>query len=248
MQQCLILLITLLFLTAAQANPPFLTDNPEPTEYQHLEFYYYAFLDKTHNTTNVQIPAIEIDWGFAPNWEWYIQAPAVLNALQTGPNTYGLGDTETGILYRFVQETANRPQIGITPAWVIPTGDAQRNLGNGRGWARLPIWLQKSWGSWTSYGGGGYAINSAVGAKNYSFGGLVIQRQLNEKWTLGGDLFTQGADTIDTRSYAIFTAGAYYNLNKNVSLLFSIAHSVVGEEHFQGYVGIYWDLSFSNKK
>ena len=31
----------------------------------------------------------------------------------------------------------------------------ERGLGNGRAWCKIPLWIQKSWGPWTTYGGGG---------------------------------------------------------------------------------------------
>ena len=49
------------------------------------------------------------------------------------------------------------PQVGIFPLLEVPTA-AQEGLGNGHATAFLPLWLQKSWGKWTVYGGGGYGI------------------------------------------------------------------------------------------
>ena len=69
---------------------------------------------------------------------------------------HGLGDIELGVKYRFLSETARRPQIGIFPMLEVPSGDPRRGLGNGQVWARLPLWLQKSSGPWTTYGGAGY--------------------------------------------------------------------------------------------
>jgi len=236
----LILLSALFFLNTAHAGPPFISDNPEPTEYKHVELYFFSALDKTNDAANLQIPAVEADWGFAPNWQLHLVVPGVLNMPQGEPNTYGLGDIETGFTYRFIQETKDRPQVAIAPIWEIPSGDKDRGLGNGRGWLKLPVWLQKTWGSWTTYGGSGYVINSAPEARNYSFASLVVQHDLNDKWTLGSEIFTQGASAVDSRAYTMLTVGGYYNFNKHFSLLFSTGHSIIGEAHLQGYVGVHW--------
>lgn len=226
----------------AQAAPPFSSDGPEPTEYRHVEIYAFTTMDRAEGTTVLQVPALEIDWGFAHDWQFHFQLPGVLNMPNEGSNAYGPSDVELGVVYRFIHETEMLPQVGFTPLWNVPSGDQDRGLGNGQGWIRLPIWLQKSWGPWTVYGGGGYAINSAPQARNYGYGGLVIQRKLNEKWTLGAELARQDAAVIGSNPATMLTLGGYYNINDHISLLFSAGHSIVGEGHVQGYVGIYWDL------
>jgi len=60
----------------------------------------------------------------------------------------------------------------------VPTGSHGRNLGSGHLQTFLPIWLQKSMGKWTAYGGGGYWINPGAHNRNWCFTGLVIQHQV----------------------------------------------------------------------
>src|SRR5271157_5049838 len=73
--------------------------------------------------------------------------------------------------YRFIQETAKCPQIGVFPLLEVPTGNSRLGLGNGQLWARLPLWIQKSYGPWTTYGGVGYQINHAPAMKDSLFAG-----------------------------------------------------------------------------
>jgi len=63
------------------------------------------------------------------------------------------------------------------------------------------MWLQKSWGPWTTYGGGGYVINPAPGQRNYCFGGWLLQRDFSERLTLGGEFFAQGKSSDVGESY-----------------------------------------------
>jgi hypothetical protein len=130
--------------------------------------------------------------------------------------------------------------IGTFPLLEVPTGDAGRGLGNGKTWAKLPLWAQKSWGKWTACGGGGLAINTAPGQRSYPFGGLLMQRQITDQLTLGGELFTQGKTADDGKATAIANFGGYYNVTKNFSLLFTAGHSVAGERHLVSYLGFYW--------
>jgi hypothetical protein len=156
------------------------------------------------------------------------------------PTEAGLGDMELGVKYRFVHETDQWPQMGIFPMAELPTGDASRGLGNGRTWFRLPLWLQKSWGPWTTYGGGGAALNSAPGQRNYPFGGWLAQRDFGPHLTLGGEVFGQGQDTDSDHGFAALNFGGSYNFSEHFSLLFSAGHSVTGDNHLLWYFGLYW--------
>lgn len=224
----------------ALAGPPFLTDDPEPVAYHHWEAYLFATLDKASHSTYIEGPAVEINTGAAPNLQLHLVVPLAYASARHGPSGFGIGDIETGVKYRFVQEKKKRPMVGVFPMLELPTGDARLGLGNGRLWARLPLWLQKSWGPWTTYGGGGYTINPAAGMRDYPFGGWLVQRDLNKKLTLGGELFAQGAQTVSGRSIAIFNAGGFYYFTRDVQLLFTAGHTVAGESHTVGYLGLYW--------
>lgn len=233
-------LLTLLISTFASAGPPFLTDDPQPVDFHHYEAYIFSTLDRAPEDISAQGPAFEFNYGFAPNFQFHVVIPMSYSSPPNGPGEYGLGDMEIGVKFRFVQETANRPQIGIFPMVEAPTGNAARGLGNGITWYRLPLWIQKSRGPWTSYGGGGVTINHAAGMKNNFFAGWLLQRDLSEKLTLGGEFFTQGADTTSGRGNTTANLGGYYNFSPNFSLLFSAGHTVAGETHAVGYLGLYW--------
>jgi hypothetical protein len=224
----------------AWAGPPFLTDDPEPVDYRHNEFYIFSTLDKTSNGKDVQGPAIEYNRGIHPEMMFHIVIPYASSLPKGSPTEHGPGDTEIGLKYRFLDETQDSPQIGIFPLAELPTGDDDKGLGNGRVWYRLPLWIQKSWGPWTSYGGVGYAVNGAPGQRNYPFGGWLLQRDFGSSLTLGGEVFAHGADAKDGRSTTIANVGGYYNFTGDFSLLFSAGHSIHGEKHTVGYLGLYW--------
>jgi hypothetical protein len=226
----------------ALAGPPFLTDDPEPVDYGHWEFYLFSTLDKNiiDEKVDVNAPALEFNYGALPNIQLHLIVPYALSLPMAGPSNNGIGDIETGIKYRFIQETNNMPQVGIFPLFELPTGNANRNLGNGKLWMKLPIWIQKSWESWTSYGGAGYVINPAKDMRDYPYAGWLLQKKLNEKLTLGGEVFSQEASSINNRSFTVLNAGGFYNFTNNFSLLFSAGHSIIGEQHMIAYVGLLW--------
>lgn len=115
------------------------------------------------------------------------------------------------------------------------------SLGNGQVWYRQPLWAQKSWVPWTSYGGIGYAIIHAPGMQNNWFGGSLLQRDLNEQLTLGGEVFRQQAISPGSRGTTLLNLGRYYNMSAcSCSLLFTRGHSIAGETQNLAYLGLYW--------
>jgi hypothetical protein len=224
----------------AHAGPPFFTDDPEPVPFRHCEFYFFSALDRAYGSYGVAIPAFEFNLGPAPNLQLHIVAPMALLVENPGSSTYGLGDVELGAKYRFVQEKGGKPQIGAFPMIELPTGNSRRGLGNGELWGKLPLWVQKSWGPWTSYGGGGYIINRAPGMRDHWFFGWQVQRALNKKLVLGAEWFNPGRGMVTLGNTHLVNAGGAYNFNHNLSLLFTAGHSVHGDSHTVAYVGLYW--------
>jgi hypothetical protein len=117
---------------------------------------------------------------------------------------------------------------------------ASRGLGNGRTWYRLPLWIQKSWGPWTTYGGGGEALNSAPGQRDYPFAGWLVQRTLGKKLMLGAELFSQGATMEGARGTTLANFGGTLSFTDEFALLFSAGRSVSGERTTVWYLGLYW--------
>ena len=68
----------------------------------------------------------------------------------------------------------------------------------GSTWYKVPLWAQKSWGPWTTYGGGGETLFDhaahAIGYQNFPFAGWLLQRDIGKKLTLGGEVFYHGVE------------------------------------------------------
>jgi hypothetical protein len=225
----------------ASAGPPFLTDDPAPVVYQHWEAYLFATGDQRGSGGyTIQGPAMEMNYGALPDTQLHLATSMTSVGGDGEAAASGFGDTELGVKYRFVHETNGWPQIAIFPAVELPTGDAGRGLGNGRTWFKLPVWAQKSRGPWTTDAGGGAALNSAPGQRDYAYGGWLLQRAIGEKLTLGGEIFAQGPDTDNDKGFAALNFGGTYNVNDHFSLLFSAGHDIVGDEHTLWYFGLYW--------
>jgi hypothetical protein len=235
-----LILIVALSVLEIRAGPPFLTDDPEPVDLNHWEFYVFGQSDQTSGYSAITGPAIEMNYGILPNTQLHLIAPMANFSTSGSGWASGYGDTEVGVKYRFLEETDFLPQIGIFPMTELATGNSSNGLGNGRTWYRLPLWIQKSWGPWTSYGGGGVALNSAPGQRNSGFAGWLVQRALGKYLTLGTELFWQDSDAVGGPQSMITNIGGSINFTEKFNLLFSIGHSISGERHTVWYLGLYW--------
>jgi hypothetical protein len=234
----------LLFAGSANAGPPFRTDDPEPVELGHYEFYTFSTGMHVGGDTAGFLPAIEFNYGLIPDGQFHLVAPLAFDSPAGGPTQFGPGDVELGFKYRFIHEDKNgwMPQVGVFPFLEIPSGDESRGLGAGHVRVFLPIWLQKSFGDWTTYGGGGYWINHANGFddQDFWFFGWLLQRKITEKLTLGGEIFHQTADKIGGKDSTGFNIGGFYDIDEHHHILFSAGRGFQNAREtnlFSWYIG-----------
>jgi hypothetical protein len=158
----LVLLLGVLGPAPSWAGPPFVTDDPEPVEYQHWEIFlatsYAAGLDGGSGSA----PQFDINYGFLPEAHINLVCPFAFHSTD-GESNYGYGDTELAVKFRFLKETDGFAQASLYPRVVFLTGDSHRGLVDGNVQAGLPFWLQKSFGPWTTYGGLAYWFHPGLG-------------------------------------------------------------------------------------
>jgi len=223
------------------AGPPFETDDPEPTDYRHWEIYF--------GTTGQQIlgqswtgtaPFLELNYGGLPDTQFSLTEQAAFSSVG-GSTYYGYGDTLAGVKYRFIHEGAEIPQAAFFPQINIPTGDATKGLGAGVAQYLLPIWIQKSWDPWTTYGGAGYWINPGTGNKNWLFLGWELQRDFGKNLTLGGEVFYHEASTTAESNGAGFNLGGMVHLDEVNHIVFSLGRDLIQTTYtFTGYAAYEW--------
>jgi len=233
----LIILIILSFSSLVIAGPPFDTDDPEPVEFQNWEIYVSSHSVHDAGGWSGTAPHMEVNYGVIPELQLHVIAPLAFNSPSDGKSTYGISDAELGFKYRFVKETSSLPQIGIFPLVELPTGSQSRGLGNGNTQVFLPVWIQKSFGEWTSYGGTGYWINPGSGNKNWWFTGLQIQRKFTDNLNIGAEIYHTTAKTEDDFPETRFNIGLVFDANEHHHILFSAGRSIKGTTFLQGYIG-----------
>ena len=237
-----VIIMAMLGARVASAGPPFVTDDPEPVEHEHWEIYLATQDQHDSGGWTGAAPQLEVNYGAIENLQLHLIAPLAYTRPTSGAHAYGVGDVELGAKYRFVDEdeASWRPQIGVFPLVELPTGSRERGLGDGHLQVFVPAWLQKSFGPWTTYGGGGFWVHPGAGHRNWVFVGLEVQRKLSSKLALGVEVFhgTSPADGVDAETR--FNVGAMLDATDHHHILASAGSGLGGG--FQGYLA--YQLTF----
>src|SRR5262249_8874921 len=109
----------------ARAGAPFVTDGPEPVEPGHWEAFFASQLSHQPGPWSGAAPFIDANYGAADDLQVHLVVPMAFDVPEHGARHYGYGDTEVGTKVRFIEETKRRPQVGVYPLVVIPTGYAK---------------------------------------------------------------------------------------------------------------------------
>jgi hypothetical protein len=237
----LISLFVLLITTLGYAGPPFNTDDPEPVNFKHWEYYIASINTFQRNEWMGTAPHVEVNYGLVPNVQVHLLLPMNYSYIRHEGTNFGYGYTELGMKYRFVQESDDRPQIGVFPIVEVPTVKNQE-FSNGRTQVYIPLWIQKSWRKLTTYGGVGYWINPGDGNKNWLFAGWEVQYDFSPTITLGGELYYHTANTVIGQSSTAFNVGGSINFSSTTHFIFSVGHSLDNDSFTSSYVGLLWTI------
>ena len=213
-----IALSVLLIPTLAWAGPPFMTDDPEPTEAGHWEVYGPLIELEGKGKDYEGAVAAEFNYGVGPNVQLTVEVPLSYSHDASGMK-WGGGDVAISAKYRFYHNEGAGLSVAAFPGLTLPTGS--NGMGATKVTALLPVWVQKDLGSWSIFGGGGYAINPGVGNNDYWTGGVAISHQLTTKLLFGIEANRQGADTNGGKGSTSLGVGTIYQLKAPFRLLAS---------------------------
>src|ERR1700736_593188 len=194
----------------AMAGPPYVSDDPEPTEYKHFEIYTFS------NGTAVRgdiagASGVDFNYGAAPNLQLTATLPGGFDRPGSGRTNFGLSNIELAAKYRFLHQDSFGLDVSVFPRVFLPSGST--NIGNNTASLLLPVWVQKDWsGGWSAFGGGGCVVSGRA-SQNFCLTGGVVTYQVLPKLQLGAELFHQTADSNGTPASTSVGLGARYDLN-----------------------------------
>ena len=198
------------------AGPPYLSDDPEPTDYKHFEIYAFSNGTATRDGTS-GAGGIDFNYGGAPNLQLTAVLPVAYDFAASAAATAGLGNIELAAKYRFLTQDNAGLDVSVFPRLFLPS--ASSTVGEQHASLLVPIWLEKDWGQWSAFGGGGCEINRGGGSQNFCLMGAVITRQIVPNLQVGMEIFHQTPDTQGGEATTSIGAGVRYDLNEHLHLL-----------------------------
>jgi hypothetical protein len=227
----------LLAISLAQAGPPFVTDDPEPPPPGEWEINVPFILARTPAKTEMDEPLLDLNYGL-PDVQLKLEFPIKVVHEGGRGTAAGAGDLLLGVKWRFLNNEQSQLQLGIYPQLLLPTGDNTRDLGQGRPAFVLPLVAQKNWEKWTLYGNVGFWWQTASETRNYVYAGAVLEREINERLTLGAELFGNSPKERGSRSDVAFNIGGIWKLGTHLNLIFAGGRDIAGDTTAIGYIGL----------
>jgi hypothetical protein len=220
----------------AYAGPPYLTDDPVPTDTGHWEIYGFASGERTRSSISGDT-GLDLNYGPVEGLQLTATLPLSVSREHDAHWSLGTGDVEAGVKYRFFNDDRSGLSAAIFPRVILPTSSI---VPNARLRLLLPIWLGKDFSGGTSlFGGGGYQINPGSGNRDFLVGGLAVTQKLSESITVGGEVAHQGPDTDEGRPSTSLGLGASAHVAGRASLLFSAGPTLsAGKASFHFYAAV----------
>ena len=214
---------------AAVAGPPFLTDDPEPVDLHHAEINVIAQQTRAAGGRAGSASG-EVNLGCAAEAQCHVAVPIAFDRPAGASSQAGLGDIELGVKYRFVDRPDDGWSAAVYPTLDLPTGNADRGLGNGRAQLLLPLWVQRTSGAWSWDAGVARLVDRAPDARDSWFAGLLAQRSFGEGLTLGAEVFRRTSTARGEPPSAGFNLGAIVRIAANQNLLASAGRGLTHVE------------------
>ncbi|HEX3652616.1 MAG TPA: transporter [Rhizomicrobium sp.] len=199
-----------------KAGPPYLSDDPEPTDYEHFEIYTFANGAVGANGSGGEA-GIDFNYGATPDLQLTAVLPAGYAHPSGGTTAVDIGNIELAAKYRVLHQEEFGLDVAVFPRVFLPAGSAA--VGERHASFLLPIWVEKDWGKLSSFGGGGCVLNRGGDSRNFCLAGWALTYQLLPNLQLGGEVFHQTADTVGGRASTIVGAGVKYDLSDHYHLL-----------------------------
>lgn len=220
----------------AIAGPPYLTDDPETTEFGKWEIYNFVTLDGRRSDVDGE-GGWDLNYGAADGLQLTATVPLAFAHSKESGWRGGSGDLELAAKYRVVNDKKSGWEAALFPRVILPT--SAKNLGGRRARLLLPLWLQKDFGKTAVFGGGGYEINPGSGNRNFWQAGVAVTHDVTEKLQLGGEVTRQSADTEGGKGSTGVDAGMIGKVGGPYSLLVAGGPSFSGgQTSYHAYVAL----------
>lgn len=207
----------------ALAGPPYVSDDPETTDYGHFEIYAFGSGTSTGDGTDGEA-GIDFNYGAGRDLQLTAVVPVSYSSPAGGETIRGFGNIELAAKYRFLHQESSGLDVAIFPRVFLPS--LSNHVGERHAALFVPLWADKDWGPWSAFGGGGCALNRGDGSQDYCLVGLGLTRRVLPALTLGVEIYHQTADTRGGKPSTGVGAGFTYDLDGHYHLMASIGPGI----------------------
>ncbi len=200
----------------ARAGPPYVSDDPETTDYRHYEIYAFTQGVRTDAGTSGS-SGIDFNYGAGPNLQLTAVLPVAYERPRELGTTSGLQSIELAAKYRFLHQADSGWDVAVFPRVFLPS--ASSAVGSSHASLLLPVWLERDWGPWSTFGGGGCALNNGGGSRDYCTGSWALAFQVLRQLQLGAELVYQSPDSHGGAATFSTGAGLRYDLDETFHLM-----------------------------
>ena len=236
------LAIAFLLSSPALAGPPYVADDPEPTDFRHLEIYAFAGGTTARDGTDGTL-GIDFNYGGAPDLQLTAVIPLAYESPAHSGAIIGVGNIELAAKYRFLHQEDFGWDVAVFPRVFLPS--ASGNVGDRHASLLLPVFVGKDFGKWSTFGGGGCVLNNGDGGQNFCMAGWVVAREMAPGLRVGAEIYHQSADTHGGHASSGVGAGAIYDLSDNYHLMASFGPGIQNAAETNRYTW-YAALLFTN--
>jgi hypothetical protein len=208
----------LMYLGVARAGPPYVTDDPEPTDQGHYEVYFFGQGENARDSSGGSA-GVDFNYGAVRNLQLTAVVPLSWSSTNSAPTQSGLGNVELAAKYRFLQQQSAGADLAFFPRVFLPAGSAA--VGERHAQLFLPFWVQRSGQQWAVFGGGGCTLNHGSEGRNYCQVGAAVTDQVSSRLQVGAELYHQSAATQGAPASTGAGFGATYDVSEHWHLMFS---------------------------
>jgi hypothetical protein len=207
----------------ALGGPPYVSDDPEPTDYRQFEIYLFTGGTAARGGTG-GAAGLDFNYGAASDLQLTAVLPLGFDSPEDAGMATGLGNIELAAKYRFLHQDGFGWDVAVFPRLFLPSGSPA--VGERHASLLLPIWLERDWGQWSTFGGGGCEINRGGASQNFCLMGWALTCQALPDLQIGAEIYHQTADTRGGRASTGIGAGIIYDLSDHYHLMASLGPGI----------------------
>jgi len=224
----------------AMAGPPYITDDPAPTDRGHWEIYNFASGEGQAADFNADA-GVDLNYGPVKGVQLTATLPLSFEHERAEGWRGGTGDVELAVKYRFIDDEKSGLSAAIFPRAILPTSSLESHE---RVRLLLPVWIGKDFAGGTSlFGGGGFEINPGAGNRNFWQAGVALTHNFSKTVSLGGEVAWQQRSESGGTSETDVGLGSIVKLSDHYALLFSGGPTWADHRtgyHFYGALGLFF--------